>query len=46
MASTLAELGVQRALVVHGADGLDEISLSRETYVAEAATKEPSSATP
>jgi anthranilate phosphoribosyltransferase len=35
MATTLAELGVQRALVVHGADGLDEISLSGETYVAE-----------
>jgi anthranilate phosphoribosyltransferase len=35
MAATLAELGVQRALVVHGADGLDEISLSRETHVAE-----------
>jgi len=35
MAAALAELGVQRALVVHGADGLDEISLSSETYVAE-----------
>ena len=35
MAATLVELGVQRALVVHGADGLDEISLSGETYVAE-----------
>jgi anthranilate phosphoribosyltransferase len=35
MAATLAELGVQRAFVVHGADGLDEISLSGETYVAE-----------
>jgi anthranilate phosphoribosyltransferase len=35
MAATFAELGVQRALVVHGADGLDEISLSGETYVAE-----------
>jgi anthranilate phosphoribosyltransferase len=35
MAATLAELGVQRAFVVHGADGLDEISLSAETYVAE-----------
>jgi anthranilate phosphoribosyltransferase len=35
MAVTLAELGVQRAFVVHGADGLDEISLSGETYVAE-----------
>jgi anthranilate phosphoribosyltransferase len=35
MAATLAVLGVQRAFVVHGADGLDEISLSGETYVAE-----------
>jgi anthranilate phosphoribosyltransferase len=35
MAATLAELGVQRAFVVHGADGLDEISLSGETLVAE-----------
>jgi anthranilate phosphoribosyltransferase len=34
-AATLAELGVQRAFVVHGADGLDEISLSAETQVAE-----------
>jgi anthranilate phosphoribosyltransferase len=35
MAATLAELGIERAFVVHGADGLDEISLSGETYVAE-----------
>src|ERR1700722_11507529 len=35
MAATPTELGVQRAFVVHGADGLDEISLSSETYVAE-----------
>ncbi len=35
MAATLAELGIERAVVVHGADGLDEISLSGETYVAE-----------
>jgi anthranilate phosphoribosyltransferase len=35
MAATLAELGVQRAFVVHGADGLDEISLSGETHVAD-----------
>jgi anthranilate phosphoribosyltransferase len=35
MAAALTELGVQRAFVVHGADGLDEISLSGETYVAE-----------
>jgi anthranilate phosphoribosyltransferase len=35
MAATLAELGVTRAFVVHGAGGLDEISLSGETLVAE-----------
>ena len=35
MAATLNELRVQRALVVHGADGLDEISLSGETFAAE-----------
>jgi anthranilate phosphoribosyltransferase len=31
----LAELGGSRALVVHGTDGLDEISLSAETEVAD-----------
>lgn len=31
----LVELGVARAFVVHGLDGLDEISLSAETLVAE-----------
>jgi anthranilate phosphoribosyltransferase len=35
MAAALAELGVPRAFVVHGSDGLDEISLSGETQVAE-----------
>jgi anthranilate phosphoribosyltransferase len=35
VASSLAELGVERAFVVHGAGGLDEISLSGETMVAE-----------
>lgn len=35
LAAALAELGCRRAFVVHGADGLDEISLSAETQVAE-----------
>jgi anthranilate phosphoribosyltransferase len=35
VAATLAELGVQRAFVVYGAGGLDEISLDGETLVAE-----------
>jgi anthranilate phosphoribosyltransferase len=35
MAAALVELGVERALVVHGEGGLDEVSLSGETQVAE-----------
>jgi len=35
MAATLAELGITCAFVVHGAGGLDEISLAGETLVAE-----------
>src|ERR1700686_3257165 len=35
VASVLAELGVERALVVHGAGGLDEISLAGETRVGD-----------
>jgi anthranilate phosphoribosyltransferase len=35
VAATLAELGVERAFVVHGAGGLDEVSLAGETMVAE-----------
>ncbi|HEX4545711.1 MAG TPA: anthranilate phosphoribosyltransferase [Candidatus Acidoferrum sp.] len=35
VSATLAELGVERAFVFHGAGGLDEISLAGETLVAE-----------
>jgi len=35
VAATLAELGTHRAFVVHGAGGLDEISLAGETQIAE-----------
>ena len=35
MAETLAELGSDRAWLVHGADGTDEISIAGETCVAE-----------
>ena len=35
VAATLAELGTDHAFVVHGAGGLDEISLSGETQIAE-----------
>lgn len=35
MAEALNLLGVKRAWVVHGADGLDEITIARETLVAE-----------
>jgi anthranilate phosphoribosyltransferase len=36
MASVLATLGTERAWVVHGEDGLDEITLAGKTHVAEA----------
>ena len=35
VAAALVELGVERAFVVHGAGGLDEISLAGESMVAE-----------
>jgi anthranilate phosphoribosyltransferase len=35
LARVLAELGTVRAFVVHGADGLDEISTTGESWVAE-----------
>jgi anthranilate phosphoribosyltransferase len=35
MSATLVELGVERAFVVHGCGGLDELSLAGETQVAE-----------
>ena len=35
MAEVLRDLGSHRALVVHGFDGLDEITLTGETQVAE-----------
>src|SRR5215475_234483 len=34
IASALALLGVKRAWVVHGADGLDEVTITDETFVA------------
>ena len=37
IASALAALGTERAWVVHGEDGLDEITLAGKTFVAEAA---------
>ena len=36
LAQVLAELGTERAWVVHGEDGLDEITLAGKTFVAEA----------
>lgn len=35
MAHVLKELGSEHVLIVHAADGLDEISIASETYVAE-----------
>ena len=35
MARVLANLGVKRGAVVHGFDGLDEITATNKTYVCE-----------
>lgn len=35
VAETLAELGAEKALVVHGTDGMDEITVTSKTIVAE-----------
>jgi anthranilate phosphoribosyltransferase len=35
LAQVLGELGSRHVLVVHGADGMDEISISANTYIAE-----------
>jgi anthranilate synthase/phosphoribosyltransferase len=35
VAHVLVNLGVQRAMVVHGSDGMDEITLTGKTYVSE-----------
>lgn len=36
LARALAQLGTEHAWVVHGSDGLDEVTITRETFVAEA----------
>jgi anthranilate phosphoribosyltransferase len=36
LARALSELGTEHAWVVHGSDGLDEVTLTGETFVAEA----------
>ncbi len=35
LAKVLGNLGIKHALVVHGADGIDEISISTQTYISE-----------
>src|SRR5439155_6132261 len=41
VASALALLGAVKAWIVHGADGLDEITLTRETFVAACSAGSP-----
>src|SRR5215210_1699873 len=36
LARALAALGTERAWVVHGSDGLDEVTITGKTFVAEA----------
>jgi anthranilate phosphoribosyltransferase len=36
LARALAALGTERAWIVHGSDGLDEVTLAAKTFVAEA----------
>src|SRR5947207_13185923 len=36
LAQTLALLGTERSWIVHGADGLDEVTISDSTFIAEA----------
>jgi anthranilate phosphoribosyltransferase len=40
LARTLSLLGTERAWVVHGADGLDEVTIADKTFVAEASDGE------
>ena len=41
MAAALSLLGIDKAWVVHGTDGLDEITLTGETFVAECSAHQP-----
>jgi anthranilate phosphoribosyltransferase len=40
MAQVLCELGTERAFVVHGSDGLDEITISGESKISEVRGRE------